>query len=529
MWEDNRVKSSVKETKFNLVALLLLIGVFMAALDNGIISAALTTINQSFEIQPQMGAWGIAIYTLGMAVATPIAGKLADMYGRKKVYIVEVVLFGVGSLLVALSPNYTFFIIARLIQSLGGGGLFVIASAHFISTYDRSKQGTMLGALGAMNGIASVLGPNLGSLLIKVTGTWHWLFLINVPIAVFITIFVMLKMTETQRPVQKKMDTYAIIMFSLSTLFVMFGIYNIRASSAMSSTMRWSVIAFFVLAILGYAMMIWIEKRNEGKNVDAFLPYELLRKPTFSAILVMGICSGMLIGAIIFIPSFVENVLHVSAADSGFWLTPLALASGVGASMGGRMVDKKGPVFALVVASLISILGYGGLAILTSGVITFLIFSIIAGLGFGFTIGAPMTVLATRTAGYGDDRNSTVIATLSVSRQMGITIAPTLFATLIQLGFSKTVSKVTTALTDRHLTQQDVPQQLMSQVEQVNGSTYALWQKLEMMPNTPVRQALMEGLDAVASAAFMPVFLTAAFGSVVILVLTLIFRRSFSE
>ncbi|MDO5376478.1 MAG: MFS transporter [Staphylococcus rostri] len=247
---------SGKQTKFNFVALLLLIGVFMAALDNGIISAALTTVNQSFDIQPQMGAWGIAIYTLGMAVATPIAGKLADMYGRKKVYILEVILFGIGSLLVALSPNYTFFIVARLIQSLGGGGLFVIASAHFISTYDRSKQGTMLGALGAMNGIASVLGPNLGSLLIKITGTWHWLFLINVPIAVFITLFVMLKMTETQRPVQKKMDTYAIMMFSLSTLLVMFGIYNIRAAEAMSPAMRWSVVAFFLLAIIGYAVMI---------------------------------------------------------------------------------------------------------------------------------------------------------------------------------------------------------------------------------------------------------------------------------
>lgn len=520
---------SGKQTQFNFVAMLLLIGVFMAALDNGIISAALTTINQSFEIQPQMGAWGIAIYTLGMAVATPIAGKLADMYGRKKVYIIEVILFGLGSLLVALSPNYTFFIIARLIQSLGGGGLFVIASAHFISTYDRSKQGAMLGALGAMNGIASVLGPNLGSLLIKLTGTWHGLFLINVPIAVFITVFVMLKMSETQRPVQKKMDTYAIMMFSLSTLFVMFGIYNIRASSAMSSTMRWSVVAFFALAILGYALMIWIEKRNEGKNIDAFLPYSLLCKPTFSAILVMGICSGMLIGAIIFIPSFVENVLHVSAADSGFWLTPLALASGVGASMGGRMVDKKGPVFALIVASLISILGYGGLALFTTGVETFMCFSIIAGLGFGFTIGAPMTVLATRTAGYAEDRNSTVIATLSVSRQMGITIAPTLFATLIQLGFSQTMAKVMDTLAERHIARQDVPAHLMDKVAQVNGSTYGLWQQLESMPQTPVRQALMHALESVASTAFMPVFLTAALSSVVILILTLIFRRQFSE
>ncbi|GGI43363.1 MFS transporter [Mammaliicoccus stepanovicii] len=150
----------MKQKKYDIVVVFLLIGVFMAALDNGIISAALTTINQSFEITAQMGSWGITIYTLGMAISTPIAGKLADMFGRKKVFIVEVILFGLGSLLVALSPNYTFFIIARLIQSFGGGGLFVIASSHIISAYKKEKQGSMLGGLGAMNGIASVLGPN---------------------------------------------------------------------------------------------------------------------------------------------------------------------------------------------------------------------------------------------------------------------------------------------------------------------------------------------------------------------------------
>src|SRR5699024_11202963 len=126
---------NLNQKKFDIVALFLLIGVFMAALDNGIISAALTTINQSFEISAQMGSWGITIYTLGMAVTTPIACKLADMYGRKIICVMEVILFGVGSLLVALCPNYTIFIIERLIHSVGGGGLLVLASSHLIASY----------------------------------------------------------------------------------------------------------------------------------------------------------------------------------------------------------------------------------------------------------------------------------------------------------------------------------------------------------------------------------------------------------
>src|SRR5699024_12029430 len=132
----------------------------------------------------------------------------ADMYCCKKIFIIEVILFGFGSLLVSLSPNYTFFIIARLIQSFGGGGLFVIASSHIISTYTKEKQGSMLGGLGAMNGIASVLGTNIGSLSINLSGTWHWLVLINVPVAVMIVIFMILIIQETKEKEKNKIDKY---------------------------------------------------------------------------------------------------------------------------------------------------------------------------------------------------------------------------------------------------------------------------------------------------------------------------------
>ena len=199
----------------------------------------------------------------------------------------------------------------------------------------------MLGGLGAMNGIASVLGPNIGSLLINVSGTWHWLFLINVPVAVMIVIFMILKMPETQEKVKTKIDKYAIIIFSFSTLLMMFAINNIQTKNIANSILSFSVIGLFILAIIGYGILILVEYKSEATDIDAFLPFYLL-KPAFSVVLIMGVLSGMLIGSIIFIPSFVENVLHVKAENSGYWMTPLALASGVGASMGGKIVDKKG-------------------------------------------------------------------------------------------------------------------------------------------------------------------------------------------
>ena len=125
--------------------------------DNGIISAALTTINSSFDVSANWGAWGVTIYTLGLAISVPIIGKLSDRYGRRKLFIIEIAIFGLGSLLVALSPNFTFYLIARFIQAMGGGGIFIIGSSHVLSTMPVEKQGKALGMLGGMNGIAAVL------------------------------------------------------------------------------------------------------------------------------------------------------------------------------------------------------------------------------------------------------------------------------------------------------------------------------------------------------------------------------------
>src|SRR5690625_3939268 len=107
MMSERSVKMTNAQTsnKINISFIVLLVGVFMAALDNGIISAALTTINRSFHVSATLGTWGITLYTLGLAVATPIIGKLADRYGRKKLFLIEIAIFTVGSLGIALRPN----------------------------------------------------------------------------------------------------------------------------------------------------------------------------------------------------------------------------------------------------------------------------------------------------------------------------------------------------------------------------------------------------------------------------------------
>lgn len=408
------------------------IGVFMAALDNGIISAALTTINRSFDVSDNWGAWGVTIYTLGLAISVPIVGKISDRYGRKKLFVVEIALFGLGSLLVALSPNFGFYLVARFIQSMGGGGIFIIGSSHVISTFPAEKQGKALGILGGMNGIGAVLGPNLGSMILDLTDNWHYLFLINVPIAAILVILGSLKIVETKEPTVGKLDLFGTILLSLSVLGIMYGLTNID-TDFWDSVVQPEVYGFILAGVVLFIALIFYDRSLEKRNGDPVLPVHLLAHSKYLLTLCVGLLSGGLLAGMIYIPSFSEKVLGVAAEYSGYWMTPLAIASGFGAAFGGMIVDKKGPIIPVFLSGLISGIGFLLFPTWIDEKWQFLISSCIAGLGLGILLGAPLNILATERL---EKDKGTAIAGLSLSRQIGMTIMPTIYAGFIARSFN---------------------------------------------------------------------------------------------
>jgi len=410
------------------------IGVLMAALDNGIISAALTTINSSFGVSANWGAWGVTIYTLGLAISIPIIGKVSDRYGRKRLFIVEVALFGLGSLLVALSPNFAFYLAARFIQAMGGGGIFIIGSSHVLSTFPVEKQGKALGMLGAMNGIGAILGPNLGSMILDVTGNWHFLFLINVPIAAILILFGFIKIQETREAVAGKPDLFGSVLLSLAVLSIMYGLTNIEGVSLWESLVTADVYGFLLAGIVLFAGLIVYNRSLENRKGDPILPVRLLVRPVYLLTLLIGALSGALLAGMIYIPSFTEQVLGIAAEYSGYWMTPLALASGIGATLGGALVDKKGPILAVFLSGFITALGFVLFPAWIDEKWQFVIASCIAGLGMGILLGAPLNILATERL---EKDKGSALAGLSLARQIGMTIAPTIYAGFIVRGFNQ--------------------------------------------------------------------------------------------
>ncbi len=465
---DNLKKRGMSSSTWAIT--LFCIGVFMAALDNGIISAALTTINNSFDVSANWGAWGVTIYTLGLAISIPVVGKIADRYGRRKLFLVEIALFGIGSLFVALSPNFGFYLVARFIQAMGGGGIFIIGSSHILSTVQKEKQGKALGILGGMNGIGAVLGPNVGSFILDLTGNWHYLFFINVPIAIVLIILGYFKIEETKEPSTGKMDLLGTILLSLSILGIMYGITNIETDFWDSVTQP-EVFGFIIAGIVLFSILILYNRALENrKDGDPVLPVRLLTQPQYLLTLFVGALSGALLAGMVFIPAFSEQVLGIPAEYSGYWMTPLALASGVGAALGGALVDKRGPILTVFLSGLITAIGFLLFPTWIDDKWQFVISSCIAGLGMGVLLGAPLNILATERL---EKDKGTAVAGLSLIRQIGMTIAPTIYAGFIARGFNKIPT----------LFETDFPDILKRNIENADLSPEAL-QELQMIASS---------------------------------------------
>jgi len=450
----------------------------MAQLDNGIISSALTTINRHFDVTDNWGAWGITIYTLGLAISLPIVGKLSDRYGRKKLFIVEIALFGIGSLLVALSPSFSFYLAARFIQALGGGGIFIIGNSHILSTVEPDKQAKYLGLLGGMNGVAAVLGPNIGSFLLDLTGNWHVLFLINVPIAIVLFILAFMKLGESSDPSPGRLDLTGTVILSFAVLSLMYGLTNIEIDF-WSSFKLLEVSGFIGAAIILFAALMIYESVLERKpNGDPILPLYLIRQPRFLMVLFIGALSGAILAGMIYIPAFTENVLGIAAEKSGYWMTPLALAAGVGAGLGGALVSKRGPVLTVMMSGIIAAVGFALFPLWIEAKWQFVVSSMIAGVGIGIVLGAPLNILATERL---QANKGTALASLSLLRQVGMTIAPTIYAGFIARSYNNMGD----------LFENEFPDVLQDNIAQANLSQDALSELAQ------IGQRMSSGADAV--------------------------------
>ena len=324
------------ESSSNLPLLVGSIGVLLllAALDQTIVSTALPTIVSDLGGLDHL-SWVVTAYILASTIVAPLYGKIGDLYGRRNTVFVSVSLFLIGSALCGLATSMTGLILARALQGLGGGGLFVLALSVIGDVIPPRDRGKVQGVFAAVFSVSSVIGPLIGGWFVEVF-TWHWIFYINIPLGLLAMAGFAASFTPTGTRTKQSIDWAGAAALSVTlaalTLFTSLG----------GQTYAWSspeMIGLFIIALVGFILFIRIEKQAK----EPILPLGLFKLNIFWTTSLMGFIVGAaMFGAVTFLPLYLQIAKGVSPTVSGLMLIPMTFGIVIGSTFAGQFMGRTG-------------------------------------------------------------------------------------------------------------------------------------------------------------------------------------------
>src|SRR4051794_3294582 len=429
--------------KLQILAAILL-ALFLFALDQTVVGTALPQIVTDLNGN-SLYTWAVTIYLLTATISGPIYGKLSDLFGRRPIIIFAVGLFLIASVLAGLSQQMWQLILFRGLQGLGGGAVFPVALAVIADLYTPAERGKYLGFFGAVFGLSSLLGPGLGGFITD-TWSWHWIFFVNVPVALVSLVILWRLLPAIRRPdAARNIDYRGAAVFTAAIAPFLIGLTN-------KQTGQWSDPAVGGLILVGLAfgaLFVWLESRAP----EPIVPLSLFRVRAFTiSVIATLLASFGFFGAVIFLPRWFQTVGGASATESGYSLLPLLAAMIVTAIASGQIVARTGRYRALILGSLVLLAV--GLFLMTNLSATtdrptLWFWMIVAGIGIGPSL-AVFTLVVQNTVPHEEVGVATSSLTFfqQIGGTIGLTIASTLFA-------SRLVEEV-----PRQLQQAGVPPQL---------------------------------------------------------------------
>jgi EmrB/QacA subfamily drug resistance transporter len=312
----------------------LMLGMFLAALDQTIVSTALPTIVGDLGGLSHL-SWVVTAYLLAATVSTPIYGKLGDMHGRKPVFMAAILIFLAGSMLAGLSQSMGELIGFRALQGIGAGGLMVGAQAIIADIVPPRERGRYMGLIGSVFAVASVAGPLLGGFLVD-NLSWRWVFYVNMPVGAVAVAIVALRLHLPSARSKHRIDYWgaALLAGGVGAL--------VLVTTWGGNQYAWgsdTIIGLAVTGVLLLALFVW----QESRAAEPLLPLTLFRSPVFDVANAMGFAIGMaMFGAIVFIPLFLQLVYGASPTSSGLRMLPLMAGLLVAAIASGRAISHIG-------------------------------------------------------------------------------------------------------------------------------------------------------------------------------------------
>ncbi len=424
---------AAERPRVGLVISALLLVMLLAALDQTIVSTALPTIVGDLGGLNHI-SWVVTAYLLAQTVVTPVYGKLGDLYGRKLILQVAVVIFLIGSVLCGIAQNMPELIAYRAIQGLGGGGLMVGAQAAIGDVVSPRERGRYTGLFGAVFGAASIAGPLLGGFLTS-SLSWRWIFFINIPLGVLALVVLAVTLPAAPERASRSIDY-------LGTLLLAAGLTStVLLTTFGGAQYPWAspqIIGMGVFALVCFAAFALVERRAP----EPVLAPRLFRNGVFLATSAVGFVVGFaMFGAITYLPLFQQVVKGLSPTSSGLHLLPLMGGLLAASIVTGQLITRTGryrafPIIGTAVAAvglfLLSTIGPDTPTAVLSG------YMLVLGVGLGLVM--QVLVLAVQNAvAYEDLGVATSGATLfrSIGGSLGTAILGAVFASRLDANLAE--------------------------------------------------------------------------------------------
>ncbi|MGC0210529.1 MDR family MFS transporter [Streptomyces levis] len=428
---------SPPRTRIRPVITACLLAVFLAMLDSQIVATALPRIVGDLG-GLDVFAWVTTAYIIAASVTTPVYGKLGDLFGRKKIFLIAVALFLAGSALSGAAQSMDQLILFRTVQGIGAGGLFVSVLAIIGELFNPREAARYFNLFGIVFALAALAGPAVGGALTDLL-SWHWVFLINLPVGVVILVLVStcLHLPRADRPARIDYTGFLLLSASIVALTLAASWGGVKYE-----WLDWRILALGAAAVLLAVAFVAAEHRA----AEPVIPLHLFRDSTFSVSVLVSVAAGIVfLGSVNFLAIYIQVVTGASPTMSGVVLLPMmfglvasSVVSGVAITRTGRY--KWYPVLSMA----IGIAGALLLATMDTGTPRAVVIGYM--LVFGVAAGLNMQVLtmAAQNTAPRDDIGA-VHATVSFARQLGTTVGISLFASIFYNRLTEEITERTPA------------------------------------------------------------------------------------
>ena len=364
----------------------LFVGVFMAALDSAIVGPVLPALRAAFGIDNRAAGLVSTVFSLCSMSSTALMAYFSDRHGRRPVYLASVALFAIGSLSIVAAPSFDLLLLSRAIQGIGAGGIAPVASAVIGDVFTAERRGRVLGLLGATHGMAFVLGPPLATVLTSTLG-WRWLFLVNIPIALVVLVWGAHSLpSKRSDAVPGPIDAAGIVLTLVFLLCLVMGISRLADSAIGLLLWPWFLASSGVLL----AVLVAVEKRQ----AHALIPMALFANRQMATVYALTLGVGFSMGGIVFLSTIATLAYGVRVEHAGLALLPLVVCSMVGSMVAGRLLNRVGARNMVIFGFGLLTLGYLQSAVPQTGLVAFVVASVLVGIGLGVVVSGALRAIA---------------------------------------------------------------------------------------------------------------------------------------